>query len=82
MGSKKRDSAFRSFRDWKIDKEGKNMGKYKGLFWPAILGVKHMPKVKESEFYNDAGGFRRATINDKMAFSCSIPYGRAGRSFL
>lgn len=26
------------------------MGKYKGLFWPAILGVKHMPKVKESEF--------------------------------
>ena len=44
------------------------MGKYKGLFWPAILGVKHMPKVKESEFYNDAGGFRRATINDKMAF--------------
>jgi len=24
------------------------MGKYKGLFWPAILGVKHMPKVKES----------------------------------
>ena len=45
------------------------MGKYKGLFWPAILGVKHMPKVKESEFYNVAGGFR-------------IPYGRAGRSFL
>ena len=40
------------------------MGKYKGLIWPAILGVKHMPKVKESEFYNDAGGFRRATIND------------------
>ena len=44
------------------------MGKYKGLFWPAILGVKHMPKVKESEFYNVAGGFRRATINDKIAF--------------
>ena len=52
--------ALWSFRDRsEIDKEGKNMGKYKGLFWPAILGVKHMPKVKESEFYNDAGGFRR-----------------------
>ena len=49
------------------------MGKYKGLFWPAILGVKHMPKVKESEFYNDAGGFRRATINDKMAFFLQHP---------
>ena len=58
------------------------MGKYKGLFWPAILGVKHMPKVKESEFYNVAGGFRRATINDRLRSSCSIPYGRAGRSFL
>lgn len=49
------------------------MGKYKGLFWPAILGVKHMPKVKESEFYNDAGGFRRATINDKIAFFLQHP---------
>lgn len=49
------------------------MGKYKGLFWPAILGVKHMPKVKESEFYNVAGGFRRATINDKIAFFLQHP---------
>lgn len=72
-----------SFRDRsEIDKEEKNMGKYKGLFWPAILGVKHMPKVKESEFYNVAGGFRRATINDKIAFFLQHPVWRAGRSFL
>lgn len=72
-----------SFRDRsEIDKEEKNMGKYKGLFWPAILGVKHMPKVKESEFYNVAGGFRRATINDKIAFFLQHPVWEAGRSFL
>ena len=35
------DSGFMEFRDRsEIDKEEKNMGKYKGLFWPAILGVK------------------------------------------
>ena len=69
------DSGFMEFfRDRsEIDEEEKNMGKYKGLFWPAILGVKHMPKVKESEFYNVAGGFRRATINDKIAFFLQHP---------
>lgn len=49
------------------------MWKYKGLFWPAIIGIKHMPKIKNSDYYNASGEYRKTTIDDKIAFFLQHP---------
>ena len=49
------------------------MGKYKGFFWPALIGMKHMPKIRDSAYYDDAGGYRRAALDDKLAFFIQHP---------
>ena len=49
------------------------MGKYKGIFWPALIGLGHIPKVKKDQFYDQGGRYKRVTGDEKMSFYLRHP---------
>lgn len=56
------------------------MGKYKGIYWPALIGLGHIPKVKKEQFYDQKGRYKRVTGDEKMAFYIRHPVFRGNQS--
>ena len=56
------------------------MGKYKGIYWPALIGLGHISKVKKEQFYDQKGRYKRVTGDEKMAFYIRHPVFRGNQS--